>query len=241
MKPMDRVEMHAMLDNLMDAAEAAGGSPSTPALLGFAAMLASKVGVAERLHAAGMEEVRRATERAKTKTETADERKDRIRRGYNIAVLLCLIADVARLGNGTLLPPDFDWAPLCGDLMMMLGGKYGTGGGHPSWRGDHWLRAAARDRFVYAIVYEAARRECSEVSLLSEFGAPDLNGKTWADMRRKAPLASAAQEAGKTGEDPERWTIPADKLPRVLELIKTAKREKDVPSDSEEAADGPTC
>lgn len=221
----DAEEIHAALDELLKTADADGGRLDPAAYWKFNAMLGQGRGIAAGLHEAGIEEADKAAQALPPELETSGERHDRIRRAYHLALLRQLLIDMDAGGGASVLPANFDVGAICGDLSMMLGGKYGTGDGAPqilfsSWKGNHYVRRAARTRFVHGVIYEAAVRGCAPETLLSEFGARNLSIKTWRHWVDNTPNVQEAEAAGKAHADPERWAVLPERRAMLWSVVK---------------------
>lgn len=217
-------ELLARLEGLLHNADPETGAIDKDEFWQFIAALALGRGIAEGLHTAGGEAV------ARVNPSPAKSFNERQGRAYHIGLLEQLLLDVGRSGGPSILPGNFKDGAVVADLLMMQGGKSGTGTGKPQMLysdkaglGD--MRRHARSVWVLAICYRAAR---DAVSLASLHKGP-LPGKTWrgwkdeVDNETLAAATEAGKQARKNGVPVPGFDRPNPELEQIFELARILK------------------
>jgi hypothetical protein len=225
--PIPRAELHTMLDDLLDVAEANGGHVTPDSLRAFLAGVAQGRGVDDHLHEAGIKALQAVPQSPRN---TFNERQSR---AYHIGVLRQLLLVLGGIpGQASPLPGNFNHGALCGDLTAMLGGKGATGAGAPqiltsARKGQDQLKKFARSVLVGAVYFEAERSQRSLPDVFGELLHPDFPERTWQGWVRKTAEAQgirpdevsiAPRSAARGNGDPSHYILDAGPRAALLEL-----------------------
>ena len=182
-KPITTADLHAQLDALLIAAENARPEDFWE----FVGALGQLCGVTDRIDQEG-----RAAEAAVEDKPASTYGARRIR-AYHLVALSRLLYDIdGKPGAVSLLPRAMNVKVLCGDLVVMQSGPGGVGAGTPQIlyskkKGEILCRKWARQMFVAAIVYRAARYNQKIFQLHSDLGCKHLDPRTWRDWECETP------------------------------------------------------
>ncbi len=126
MTQIDRAELHARLDQMLDSADPGTGVLDLDSFWEFVAALGQGRGITDTLHDEGLAATKEISLRTKGETRATLEM-----RAYHIALLTQLLLNMDRAGGASILPGNFNAGLVAHDLHNMLQGKNGMGLGKP--------------------------------------------------------------------------------------------------------------
>lgn len=210
-EPTSREDLHAMLDDLLDAADADGGRLDGPAFWTFVASVARGRGIADEIaddaakyiaEASGVSEIPKDDPAGAAAAEQA------LFRMWLWAVLAALLRRVTAF-PGRIVPSDFPSIAflMVADNVITGRGRKGAGPhmdllGLGTQKGADWkAEARAARRILVGVVYFRAEQTGQSVAKARADMLPDLPDRTWKDWVREAarvkrvPVQKVGEEA----------------------------------------------